>query len=407
MSKFYTYIDLKKNELRKARVENLASAPAAPVEGQIYYDTTLQKLGFYNGTGWVYASVTGINGILPIVATMDANGNVDITINPATQTDPGTMSAADKTKLDAATELNTPSTIVLRDSNGDFAAHTITADKVTGLSSPIANTDAANKAYVDATALGLALKSIVLVKTTGNITLSGIQTIDGYDVLAGNRVAVFSQNDPVENGIYVTSAGAWTRSTDYALGSNVRGSFFFVDVGSQNAATGWVESTLGSSAIVGTDSITVSQFSGYGTYLPGNGLDLTGVTFNVKPSDASLTVAPASIQVRKDPAGGIILNGVDGLKVNTDNTTVILGGNKVGTNPVVIPQKYKAVGIDIGGAIGPVAIQHDLNNRHVTYRVYDSTTGEEYIVDATATSVNVLTIEANGPTVTVTVIIEG
>lgn len=37
----------------------LASAPGSPNEGDYYYDTTLHKVGFYDGTTWVYGSAGG------------------------------------------------------------------------------------------------------------------------------------------------------------------------------------------------------------------------------------------------------------------------------------------------------------------------------------------------------------
>ena len=53
--KFLNGVDLNQNQLIAARVENLGVAPATPVEGQIYYDSTPgdQILYFWNGTSWV------------------------------------------------------------------------------------------------------------------------------------------------------------------------------------------------------------------------------------------------------------------------------------------------------------------------------------------------------------------
>lgn len=59
------------------------------------------------------------------------------------------------------------------------------------------------------------LKMSVEAATTANITLSGTQTIDGVSLSANNRCLVKNQNTGSENGIYVVSAGAWSRSTDY------------------------------------------------------------------------------------------------------------------------------------------------------------------------------------------------
>jgi hypothetical protein len=68
----------------------------------------------------------------------------------------GFMSSADKTKLDAATDSDTASTLVLRDSAGDFAANEITADLIgnvtgdlTGVASDIADNTVTSAKIVD------------------------------------------------------------------------------------------------------------------------------------------------------------------------------------------------------------------------------------------------------------------
>ena len=61
----------------------------------------------------------------------------------------------------------------------------------------------------------IALKLPCRVATTGAITLSGLQTIDGVAVAAGDRVLVKNQASAVENGIYFAATGTWPRTPDF------------------------------------------------------------------------------------------------------------------------------------------------------------------------------------------------
>ena len=61
----------------------------------------------------------------------------------------------------------------------------------------------------------LAVKVPCVVAATTNITLSGAQTIATIAVVTGDRVLVIGQTDPIENGIYLVTSGAWDRAPDF------------------------------------------------------------------------------------------------------------------------------------------------------------------------------------------------
>lgn len=145
---------------------------------------------------------------------------------------------------------------------------------------PTANTDIVNKAYVDAVAQGLAPKQAVKCATTADITLVGLQTIDTYTTLAGDRVLVKNQAVPSLNGIYIASVGAWTRSVDMDVWSEVPGAYTVALNGSTNLDTGWV-CTAADTGTINVTAMPWVQFSGSATYYAGTGLTLAANTFSI------------------------------------------------------------------------------------------------------------------------------
>lgn len=102
----------------------------------------------------------------------------------------------------------------------------------------------ATRAYVDAKVLEelykLDNKQSVRVGTTANIALTGLQTIDGVVLIAGDRVLVKNQAAAKDNGLYAASAGAWVRTADADGNVEVTSALLVsVEQGATQADTRW------------------------------------------------------------------------------------------------------------------------------------------------------------------------
>lgn len=185
-----------------------------------------------------------------------------------------------KTTVNAKGLVTAATTANINDLTTPTANYAFGGFNITGLADPVNAQDAATKNYVDNVAQGLDTKASCLVATTANITLSGTQTIDGVAVVAGNRVLVKNQTTTSQNGIYVASASAWTRSTDADTWAELVSAYTFIEQGSTQADTGWV-CTVNAGGTLGSTAVTWAQFSGAGSYVAGTGLTLTGNSFAI------------------------------------------------------------------------------------------------------------------------------
>lgn len=203
--------------------------------------------------------------------------------------------------------------------------------KITNLGAPTASTDAATKAYVDSATEGLHIHESVVAATTTNVDLATAlengDTLDGVTLATGNRILVKNQTTTSENGIYVVQAsGQPVRATDFDTATEVdSGDFVFVYSGTVNASTGWVQTNR--PATIGTDPIAFTQFSGAGTYLAGNGLNLTGNTFSIN-TGTTVDLNTSQILTNKTLTSPII-NGatIGGSLIPSTNATYDLGSS--------------------------------------------------------------------------------
>ena len=164
------------------------------------------------------------------------------------------------------------------------AAVDVNSQKVTNLALCTANTDAASKAYVDSVAQALDVKDSVVVATTGNGAISTAyangQTVDGVTLSTGDRILLKDQTSGSANGIYnVNASGAPSRASDMATGANAAGNFVFVEKGTVNGNNGFVCTT--DVAVVGTNALTFTQFSGAGQVIAGDGIQKSGNTLSL------------------------------------------------------------------------------------------------------------------------------
>lgn len=254
---FLTNLNLNKNELQNARIQNLASAPASPVAGQIYYDTTIGCIRQWNGTAWINLDAAKATGI-PLAALAE---DFDTRVRTS--------------RLD---QMAAPS-----------ADLNLNGQKLVNLAAPTAPADAATKSYVDNSITGTtSWKDEVRVATTVDISASQLSStctdgdvVDGVTLATGDRILVKDHYGTI-NGIYIVNAYrvAPTRASDSDSGDKIKGTAVYVSEGAINGGTRWVCNATGNITL-NTTPLNFVNFGGGASYTAGNGLTLTGNEFAI------------------------------------------------------------------------------------------------------------------------------
>src|SRR6056300_1887070 len=237
-------INLNKNELQNAVIQNLATAPGTPSEGQIYYDSTAgdKQLYFYNGSSWIPVS----GDIQRIQITADDTNSYNITSGDFLFTISGdtgisTTLTGSQLEIDLDDTAVTPGTygsttaipVITVDQQGrltaattaaivttlDIAADSGTDDGVVLGTDTLTISGTANEIVtsVSGDTITVALPDDVTIgndlTVTGDLTVSGTTTtVNTETILLADNIITLNSNEtgsaPTENGGIEVERGA-------------------------------------------------------------------------------------------------------------------------------------------------------------------------------------------------------
>lgn len=175
-------------------------------------------------------------------------------------------------------------------------------------------------------------KKSVRVATTGSITLSGTQTIDGVSVVVGDRVLVKNQGTASQNGIYIVASGSWTRATDADTADEIAGGTVNVDSGTANAGTLWTttftpSNTIGSTAMNWYKVVDSSQI---GSVVQAWDTNLDQIAA-LSPTADNFIVGNGSAWILETPSQSRTSLGLGTIATQASDSVSITGGTVTGT----------------------------------------------------------------------------